>query len=228
MVNCFYCGTVEVIKAHAPVDTQYLIGDVEVGMFDERGGVFHSYKHGVTVIFPVGAIPSGILAELKFAATLISPAQFQSSTVPFSAIFWLCMDVALQKPIQLQLPLLKLRNIAGALQFAKSSHSTELNIIGDQMKGLEGGKFVDGECYGTIEINHFCFYCIMYNNLDQKDIPFNKYSLVLMKQSQPSSKDKSWSVHVCLVPDLRTCEEVCTYVNTHRLNFSLFSEHCFM
>ena len=89
----FYCGNVvEVINAHAPVERDYLIGDIEVGMFDERGGVFHSYKHGVTVIIPVGAIPSGILAELKFAATLISPVPFQSNTVPFSAIFWLCMN----------------------------------------------------------------------------------------------------------------------------------------
>ena len=200
----------EVIDAHAPVNREFLIGDIEVGMFDERGGVFHSYKHGVTVIFPAGAIPCGILAELKFAATLISPIPFQSNTVPFSAIFWLCMDskVRLQKPIQLRLPLLKLENIAAGLQFAKSSHSTELNIIGDQMKGLEDGIFVDGECYGSIEIDHFCYYCIINSDLDQNDYPFNKYSLITMKQSQPSLKDKSWSVHICLVPDLRTCEEV--------------------
>ena len=212
---CYFCfliitDVVEVINAHAPVDTEYLIGDIEVGMFDERGGVFHSYKHGVTVIFPAGAIPSGILAELKFAATLISPIPFQSNTVPLSAIFWLCMDskVRLQKPIQLRLPLLKLENKARSLQFAKSSHSTKLNIIGDQMKGLENGTFAAGGCYGSIEVDHFCYYCIM-DNLDQKDIPFNKYSLILMKQSQPN--DNSWSVHICLVPDLRTCEEVSTY-----------------
>ena len=202
----------EVINAHAPVDTQYLIGEVEAGMFDERGGVFHSYKHGVTVIFPVGAIPSGILAELKFAATLISPVPFESNTVPFSAIFWLCMNVTLQKSIQLRLPLLNLRNIAGALQFAKCSHSTELNIIGDQMKGLEGGIIVDNECYGSIEVDHFCYYCITKNNLKQEDVPFNQYLLVAMKQRQPSLKDKSWSVHICLVPDLRTCDEVDIYV----------------
>ena len=201
----------EVIDAHAPVDMEYLIGDIEAEMFDERGGVFHSYRHGVTVIFPAGAIPSGILAELKFAATLISPIPFQSNTIPLSAIFWLCMDskVRLQKPIQLRLPLLKLENIAGSLQFAKSSHSTQLNIVGDQMKGLGDGTFVDGECYGSIEVDHFCYYCIKYDDLDQKDIPSNKYSLILMKQSQPN--DKSWRVHICLVPDLRTCEEVSTY-----------------
>ena len=200
----------EIINAHGPVDRKYLIGDIERGMFDERGGVFHSYKHGVTVIFPAGAIPSGILAELKFAATLISPVPFENNTIPFSAVYWLCMDsrVRLQKRIQLRLPLLKLENISGALQFAKSSHSTELNVIGDQMKSLEDGVFIDGECYGSIEIDHFCYYCITKNNLKQKKIPFNEYSLILMKQSQPSPKDKSWSIHICLVPDLRTCDRV--------------------
>ena len=202
----------EVVDAHAPVDRDYLIGDIEVGMFDERGGVFHSYKHGVTVIFPVGAIPSGVLAELKFAATLISPVPFLNNTVPFSAIFWLCMNVTLKKSIQLRLPLLKLENIAGALKFAKSSHSTELNIIGDQMKGLEDGIFIDGECYASIEVDHFCYYCITKNNLKQEDIPFNEYLLIAMKQCQPSSKDRSWSVHICLVPDLRTCDEVSPFL----------------
>ena len=196
----------EVVDAHAPVDRDYLIGEIEVGMFDERGGVFHSYKHGVTVIIPVGAIPSGVLAELKFAATLISPVPFQSNTVPFSAIFWLCMNskVRLQKPIELHLPLLQLENIAGALQFAKSSHLTEPK----RMEALEDGTFVDGECYGSIEVDHFCYYCITKNNLKQEDIPFNQYLLVAMTQRQPSLKDKSWSVHICLVPDLRTCDEV--------------------
>ena len=204
----YYCifNVVEVIGAHAPVDRDYLIGDIEVGMFDERGGVFHSYKHGVTVIFPVGAIPSGTLAELKFAATLISPVPFQSNTIPLSAIFWLCMDskVRLQKPIQLRLPFLQSENIAGDLQFAKSSHLTETW----QMKGLEGGIFTDGESYGSIEVNHFCYYCITKNDLKQKDIPSNKYSLILMKQRQPRSRDNSWGIDICLVSHLRTCEEV--------------------
>jgi len=201
---------VEIIDAHSPVDTQYLIGDIEVGIIDERGGVFHSCKHGVTVIFPEGAIPSGILAELKFAATLISPVPFQRGSAPLSAIFWLCMDstVSLQKPIQLCLPMLKSENTSGTLQFAKSSHSRQLDVIGEEMKGLEDGVFVDDGHYGHgfIEVDHFCYYCIVKNNLKIEDIPFNQYLLIAMKQSQP--KDNSWSIDICLVPDFRTCDEV--------------------
>ena len=198
------------------MDTEYLVGEVEAEMFDERGGVFHSYKHGVTVIVPAKAIPSGILAELKFAATLISPVPFQSSKTPMSAIFWLCMDpdIKLEKPIQLRLPMMRLGKNSDALQFAKSAHSTQLNVIGDQMEGLEDGKFVDGEYNGSIEVDHFCYYCIMYNNLDRTSIPFNSYLLIAMKQNQPSSKDKNWFIDICLVTNLRTCIQVSVTIHT--------------
>ena len=201
---------VNVIDAQPPVDTEYLVGDIEAEMFDERGGVFHSSKHGVTVIVPAKAIPSGVLAELKFAATLISPVPFHNKKIPVSAIFWLCMDskVVLQNPIQLRLPMMRLGNKTDALQFAKSAHSTQHDVIGDLMEGLEGGKFVDGESYGSIEIDHFCYYCIMYNNLDRSRIPINSYLLIAMKQRQPSSKDNSWTIDICLVTNLRTCIQV--------------------
>ena len=200
---------VSIITAQPPVDQEYLIGEIEAGMFDERGGVFHSYKHGVTVLFPAGAIPSGILAELKFAATLVSPIPFSSNQTPVSAIYWLCMDskVRLQKQIQIQLPLMRLENQLHALSFSKSLHS-QYYIIGDRMVLVEGGIFAAGKKYASIEVDHFCYYCIEYNQLDAKDIPRNQYLLVAMKQKQPNSMDNTWNVHICLVPDLRTCNEV--------------------
>ena len=190
-----------------------MIGDIEAEMFDERGGAFHSYKHGVTVIVPNGAIPRGILAELKFAATLIPPLPFQDNKTPVSAIYWLCMDpkVKLQIPIQLRLPLMKLENKTDALQFTKITHSTQLDVTGGQMQGLDNGEFTDGEYYGSLQIEHFCYYCIMYNKLKSEDIPSNKYLLIAMKQSQPSLEDKCWSIDICLVTDLRTCVGVSNY-----------------
>ena len=195
------------------MDEAYLIGDIEVEMFDERGGAFHSYKHGVTVIVPAGAIPSGILAELKFAATLLSPVPFLSNQTPVSGIYWLCMDsrVRLQKHIQVRLPLMRLRNKTHALRFTKSLHS-QFYVIGNHMKVLEGGNFIDNKDYASTEINHFCYYCITYNQLDPKDIPNNQYLLVVMKQRQPQSKDNSWNFHICIVPEFRTCNEVSKFL----------------
>ena len=64
--------TVIINSAQPLLNTEYLVGSTEVKMFDKRGGVLHSYKHGVTVIIPAGTNPSETLAELKFAAIAIN------------------------------------------------------------------------------------------------------------------------------------------------------------
>ena len=215
-VCCIYYGeifgtytithTVGIISARSPIDTEYLIGGTEVKMFDERGGVFHSYNHGVTVIVPPGAIPSGILAELKFAATLVAPVKFTSVT-PVSAIFWLCMEVVLQKPIQIRLPEMFTKNRSNGLRFAKSLHSP-VKVIEQQMDVLDGGKFTAGQCYASIEVDHFCYYCIVDDKLDPSSIPQNQYLLIAMKQQHLSTKDNNRTVHICVVPLIRTCVKV--------------------
>ncbi|XP_065920633.1 uncharacterized protein [Dysidea avara] len=197
---------VEVVPAHSPVDTDNLIGDIEVGLFDERGGVFHSYKHGVTVVVPTGAIPIGVLAELKFAATLVGNVKFTNKS-PVSAIYWLCMDVELQKSIELRLP--HFADIATPmnahnLQFVKSIHSPSDTIEGS-MFTIDGGRFPIGEPYGLIQIDHFCYYCIAVNKLERTSIPNNKYSIVAITQRQPEKSE--WTAHICILPLIRTCIE---------------------
>ena len=192
------------------MDTEYLIGGTEVKMFDERGGVFHSYNHGVTVIVPPGAIPSGILAELKFAATLVAPVKFTCVT-PVSAIFWLCMEVVLQKPIQMHFPEMFTKNRSNGLHFAKSLHSP-VKVIEEQMNVLDGGKFTAGQCYASIKVDHFCYYCIVDDNLDPSNIPQNQYLLIAVKQQHLSTRDNNWNVHICIVPFIRTCIKVSSYL----------------
>ena len=75
--------------------------DINVVSFDENGGKFCAAEHGVTVTVPSGAVPNGIVAEMKFAAATIVPVKFFDNVLPVSAIIWLCMNVKLQKPIQL-------------------------------------------------------------------------------------------------------------------------------
>ena len=205
--------TVEIVTAHIPVDTENLIGDVEVGMFDERGGVFHSHKHGVTILLPAEAIPSGILAEIKFAATLIAPIKLPSSKSPVSAIYWLCMDVMLQKAIEVRLPHfanIKNKTQSKKLQFLKSTHSP-VDIIDSSTSNIIEGEFPIGESYGSLTVNHFCYYCIVEDKLDHSKIPCNKYVAVAMKQRQP--RNCLWSVDICLLPQLSTCIEVCMFMD---------------
>ena len=195
-----------IISAQSPVDTEYLIGSTEVKMFDERGGVFHSYKHGVTVIVPAGAIPFGTLAELKFAATLVAPVKFTDAAMLVSAIYWLCMDIILEKPIQICLPQKFVDNVS-TLQFAKSLHSS-VRVIDHLMNVLNDGRFIASECYASIQVDHFCYYCIVDDKLNPSSIHKNLYLLIAMKQRKLSAKDDIWNVHICVVPFIRTCLEV--------------------
>ena len=189
-------------SAQLPLDTEYLVGGIEVKMFDERGGVFHSYKHEVSVMVPEGAIPTGTLAELKFAAALVAPVKF-TDVMPVSAIYWLCMDVTLEKPIQIRLPQKFVENDASRLQFAKSLHSST-KVIEPVMGVIDGGKFNALENHAHIEVNHFCYYCIV-QELDPSKIPQNKYLVVAMKCFE---NEKIWRVDICVLPLIKTCLEV--------------------
>ena len=205
---------VEIISAHIPVDTENLIGDIERGMFDERGGVFHSYKHGVTVLLPAGAIPSGILAELKFAATLTAPIKLTSNKLPVSAIYWLCMDAMLQKPLEVRMPhfvSIEDKVQSSNLKFLKSTHSP-VDVIENFMSNTIEGEFPVGESYGSLAVDHFCYYCIVGDKLDCSNIPSNKYVVVAMKQRQP--RRHHWNVHICILPQLKTCIEVTTWLRS--------------
>ena len=199
--------TVMINSAQSPVDTEYLVGDIEAKMFDERGGVFHSYKHGVTVLVPAKAIPSGTLAELKFAAALVAPVNFTDAATPVSALFWICMDIILEKCIEIRLPQKFVENNVSTLHFAKSLHSPT-RVIDHRINVLNDGRFTASECYASIEVDHFCYYCIVDDKLDSSNIPKNRYVLIAVKQRNLSTKDNSWSVHICVVPLIKTCLEV--------------------
>ena len=166
-------------------------------------------EHGVLIVIPKMAVPTGVTAEMKFAATMIAPVYFFDKTTPVSPIIWLCMDVALQKPIHLRIPHfvnVESRCHSNVLQFAKASihslSSTERRI----MNAIKGGNFPIGESYGTIEIKHFCYYCIQV--LDVDDIPENLYQVITLKELQPNVNSKLWNIHVCITPQLGTCLKV--------------------
>ena len=83
------------------------------------------------------------------------------------------------------------------------------------MDFLDGGEFIAGRRYAFIEVDHFCYFCIVDDKLDPKKIPFNKYLVVAMKQRMPNSMHHTWIIHICLVPLLKTCIEVSISYTTY-------------
>ena len=193
-----------VVLASPSPDTDDFIGNIETVFFDESGGIFCSDKHGVIVMVPHGAINTGMNVQLKFGATLFAPVKFAKDMLPVSAVIWLCMNVTLQKPVQIQIPHcvnIKSQAQANNLQFAKALHSQSDEI----MMVMDGGRFAIGESYGSIEVDHFCYYCVVNNNYDG-NIPEYKYRGILFQSIQ--LHNNVWKLEVCIMAALPTCEQV--------------------
>ena len=71
--------------------------------FDENGLFYHSYKYGVTIIIPPGAVLQ--CCTLQFGACLLLP-HFRSSDsfIPVSPFVWIHIDNQLAKPAELYIP----------------------------------------------------------------------------------------------------------------------------
>ena len=71
--------------------------------FDENGLLYHSYKYGVTIIIPPGAVQQP--CTLQFGACLLLP-HFRSndSFIPVSPFVWIHIDSLLAKPAELYIP----------------------------------------------------------------------------------------------------------------------------
>ena len=206
----FSCYTDRWLDNNPPSNNDLLIDNIYVASFDEKGGKLYVPEHGVTVTVPSGAVPSGKRAEMKFAAAIIAPVKFPDNVLPVSAIVWLCMDVKLQKPIQLQMPHfvnVESKDCAKILHFAKAViHLNDEKSIAT-MKVINGGDFPTGESYGMIEIDHFCYYCITENIL-AINIPENLYQIVSVKELQPNLATNLWIIFICIIPSLPTCLKV--------------------
>ena len=194
-----------------PPDTDHIIGCVETATFDERGGKFHSYEHGVTVAIPSGAIPSGMKAKMTFAATLNASVKLSDNAILGSAMIWICLNVALQKPILLKVPHcvnVKSKANSKKLRFVKTIFHPTNNEPVNTMKVIKGGDFPVGESYGIIEIDHCCYYCIEFF---PEDCPEFKYRVVAMKKRQPDNN--KWDVHVAIMTTLPTCLKVFIFLS---------------
>jgi len=189
-----------------PPDIISWIGGVETQLFDENGGLLHSFNHEVTVTVPAGAIPKGEKGELKFAATLCAPVKFAPNIQPVSAIVWLCMNVELLKPITLCLPhfvCIENKSHVNSLFFARMTHASTSE---GYMNVIDSGEFKVGEKFGIMEVDRSCYCCIVNSATGPTDFPENVYKIITMKHIIPVQDH--WKSDVCVIPSLSTCRMV--------------------
>ena len=196
----YYTG--KPVPADDPIPTMWF-KTIDTVIFDGKGGNYQSEMHGVTIIFPPGAIPVGETAEMKIGVTPVLPEIFESCIkhcTPVSPTVWLHMNVTIQKPIFVRIhhfAFLQTETHSEALAFAKMT-SEGVQIVQD-------GNFPVGLSYGDIKLQHFCFLNVI-RNMDPADIPANKYTILLMKQK--TSFGDSWKCDIILIPSLSTFLQV--------------------
>ena len=201
----YMCYFIVTVQPYLPTDCHNWMSDIESIFLDEHKGEFNFDKHGVTIIVPPGAITSGMKAELKFGAALFAPVKFAVNTIPVSAIFWFSMSEALQKPVKIQMEHginIKSKAQANNLQFAKTNSLKNADYI---LKAIDGGRFIIGESFGTIEIDHFCYYCIQCNGYNENP-PTYKYQAILFQNKQ--LQNGILKLQICIMASLATCKTV--------------------
>ena len=114
------------------------------------------------------------------------------------------MDVTLQKPVLIQIPHcvnIKSQAQANNLQFVKALHSPS----DKNMMVVDGGRFAIGESYGSIEVDHFCYYCVV-NKLYGDNIPDYKYQAMLFQSRQVCND--VLKLDIPIMAALPTCQQV--------------------
>ena len=181
--------------------------------FDENGLFYHSYKYGVTIIIPPGAVLKP--CTLQFGACLVLP-HFRSSDsfIPVSPFVWINIDTVLSKPAELYIP-----------------HYVDVSSDEDKMKlcllTSEEDHSEEGEVFAfTVNIEahvnilpsvarirafNFCSLCIA-----AKDPPCKRYYLLY---AEKELGDGSLHVDICIMYSIRCLQVIrhlfCIYHYLH-------------
>ena len=170
--------------------------------FDENGLFYHSYKYGVTIILPPGAVLKP--CTLQFGACLVLP-HFRSSDsfIPVSPFVWIHIDSLLLKPAELYIP-----------HYVDVNSDEDMNNLcilntKDNFEVFMVDKVAQVSFSPTLArilTTHFCSLCVA-----TKDIPRKRYILLY---AEKEFDDGSLNVDICIMYSIR-CLQV-------KLSFTLY------
>ena len=160
--------------------------------FDEKGLLYHSYKYGVTIIIPPGAVQQS--CALQFGACLLLP-HFRSSDsfIPVSPFVWIHIDSLLAKPAELYIP-----------------HYVDVSSDEDKMKLCLLTTKENSQVFTTDKVaeasfsqtlariltTHFCSLCVAAKNPSRK-----KYYLLYAEKDIEDGSLYMWIYVLCILLD---------------------------
>ena len=168
--------------------------------FDENGLFYHSYKYGITIIIPPGAVLKP--CTLQFGACLLHP-HFRSndSFIPVSPFVWIHIDSLLVKPAEIYIP-----------------HYVDVSSDEDKMKLclLKANCLQEDQSFtvsstasvtfspslAQIHAYHFCSLCIATKDGTP---PPKRYHLLI---AEKELEDGSLNVDICIMYSIQLCIEV--------------------
>ena len=200
-------------------DLEPLLARVEIiePQFDENGIYeYRSVDDDFKLIIPKGAIVGDHkvqVAVMKYGP--IGPFEYPDGYTPVSPIVWLCSSQKkFQKDLKIILPHCSdfensnEDSSQNQLVFMKASHKYIRNA--NDQKAFQFEK-VDAQPlfntnnipYGSLHINHCCFYCVgVYN---RKDTDQANLCLTVVK---PHVTTSNYTISICLMLNLPTCRKV--------------------
>ena len=159
--------------------------------FDASGLFYHSYKYGVTIIIPPGAVLKP--CTLQFGACSLLP-HFRSSDsfIPVSPFVWMHIDSLLLKPVELYIP-----------HYVDVSSDEDMNNLcllntKDNFEVFMVDKVAQVSFSPTLArilTTHFCSLCIA-----AKDVPRKRYILLY---AEKEFDDGSLYVDICIMYSIR-------------------------
>ena len=188
-----------------------------VPQFSENGtNEYQSIEDDFKLIIPEGAIVGDHkvqVAVMKYGP--VGPFEYPDGYKPVSPIVWLCStQKKFHKYLEIILPHCSdLRNSDDEasqtqLVFLKAGHNEYIcNTNGQKVFQFEKvdlqTSFDTNSSYGSLHINHCCFYCV--GKYMKKDTDQANFCLIVAK---PHTTTKKYTITICLTFDLPTCRKV--------------------
>ena len=186
--------------------------------FNENGIYeYQSIDDNIKLIIPEGGIVGDHkvqVAVMKYGP--IGPFEYPNGYKPVSPIVWLCTSQKkFQKDLEIILPHCSALGNSDdeasqtQLVFLKASHDEYIhNKNGQkvfQFKQVQDAQssFNTNNPYGSLHINHFCYYCV--GIYLRKDTDQANFCLTVVK---PCVTTSNYIISICLMLDLPTCRKV--------------------
>ena len=167
---------------------------------EEQNFVWKDY--GLRLYIPQGSLPKGHThCCINIRVAVSGQFHFLKGRRPVSAVYWLSSDLEekFSQPLTLEIQHCAIQSAVSELEVATAA--TTSHSLPFQFQYLKGGVFSQFNSYGSIQLNHFCLLCLIWNALRSL---FSCPPLTYCSHIYYTEKtERSCKAHVVITQDLK-------------------------